>query len=187
MREKRQLLFVQGGGKDVHDEWDGKLVESLRQGLGDGFDIRYPRMPQEDDPDYARWKPVLDEQIGELRDDAILVGHSVGATILIRLLEEQAGVRQLGGLFFIAAPFLGDGGWSADGVRFSADLGARLPKGIPIHFYHGLDDDTVPSSHAELYGRAIPQARVHCLPGRDHQLDNDLSELAKAILSLSPR
>jgi predicted alpha/beta hydrolase family esterase len=187
MREKRQLLFVQGGGKDVHDEWDDKLVESLRRGLGDGFDVRYPRMPREDDPDYARWKPVLEEQIGELRDDAILVGHSVGATILVRLLQEQAGARRLGGLFFIAAPFLGDGGWSADDVRFSADLGARFPRDIPIHFYHGLEDKTVPSSHAELYGCAIPQARVHCLPGRDHQLDDDLSEVAEAILSLSPR
>lgn len=185
MREKRQLLFVQGGGRSVHDEWDDKLVESLRRELGDGFDIRYPRMPKEDDPDFARWKPVLEEQIGELRDGAILVGHSVGATILIRLLQQQAEVRRLGGMFFIAAPFLGDGGWSADDVRFSADLGARLPKGVPIHFYHGLDDETVPSSHAALYAHAIPQARVHCLPGRDHQLNNDLSGVAKAILSLA--
>jgi hypothetical protein len=29
MREKRQLLFVQGGGIGVHDDWDGKLVSSL--------------------------------------------------------------------------------------------------------------------------------------------------------------
>jgi hypothetical protein len=28
---KRKLLFVQGGGARVHDEWDGKLVESLRR------------------------------------------------------------------------------------------------------------------------------------------------------------
>ena len=56
----------------------------------------------------------------------------------------------------------------------------------PIHVYHGLDDQTVPSWHASLYGRAIPRSRVHCLPGRDHQLDNDLGEVATAILSLSP-
>ena len=184
MREKRQLLFVQGGGKGVHDEWDDKLIESLRRGLGDGFDIRYPRMPQEGDPDYARWKPVLQEQIGRLPTGAILVGHSVGATIVIRLLSEQARVRKLGGMFFIAAPFLGDDGWPADDVRFSAELGARLPEDIPIHFFHGLDDETVPSSHADLYARAIPQGRVHYLPGRDHQLNNDFSEVATTILSL---
>ena len=28
---KKQLLFIQGGGADVHDQWDNKLVESLEQ------------------------------------------------------------------------------------------------------------------------------------------------------------
>jgi hypothetical protein len=27
----------------------------------------------------------------------------------------------------------------------------------------------------------IPQAQVHRLPGRDHQLNNDLSEVAEAV------
>jgi hypothetical protein len=34
---------------------------------------------------------------------------------------------------------------------------------------------------------AIPQAQVHQLPGRDHQLNNDLSEVAEAIRISSPR
>jgi len=32
----------------------------------------------------------------------------------------------------------------------------------------------------------IPQARVHRLPGRDHQLNNDLSDVAKAISTIKP-
>ncbi len=184
MQQKRQLLFVQGGGEGVHDEWDDKLVGSLRQKLGSVFDIRYPQMPNEDDPDYTLWKPALEEQLDRLQGGAVLVGHSVGATILIRLLAEQGPVQELRGIFFIAAPFLGDGGWSADDVQFSHDLGAHLPKDIPIHFYQGLEDKIVPPSHADLYAQAIPQARVHCLSGRDHQLNNDLSEVAKHILLL---
>ena len=42
-------------------------------------------------------------------------------------------------------------------------------------------DQTAPPSHAGLYALAIPQAQVHQLPGRDHQLNNDLSEVAEAI------
>jgi hypothetical protein len=45
-----QILFAQGGGEGAHDEWDDKLVDSLTRELGDGFEIRYPRMPREDDP-----------------------------------------------------------------------------------------------------------------------------------------
>jgi pimeloyl-ACP methyl ester carboxylesterase len=55
---------------------------------------------------------------------------------------------------------------------------------VTIHIYHGLEDETAPPSHADLYARAIPQARVHHLPDRDHQLNDDLKEVAAAIKSL---
>jgi hypothetical protein len=55
---------------------------------------------------------------------------------------------------------------------------------VPIHFFHGLEDEVAPVAHVELYARTIPQARVHRLPGRDHQLSNDLTEVAAAIASL---
>jgi hypothetical protein len=52
-----------------------------------------------------------------------------------------------------------------------------------VHVFQGLDDGTVPPSHADLYARAIPQTHVRRLPGRVHQLNNDLSEVATAILT----
>src|SRR6185436_6267424 len=55
----RQVLFVQGGGAGTHDEWDNKLVDSLSRELGAGYDILYPRMPDEGDPNYARWTAAL--------------------------------------------------------------------------------------------------------------------------------
>jgi predicted alpha/beta hydrolase family esterase len=179
-----QLLFVQGGGKGAHDEWDEKLVESLRRELGQDYDIHYPRMPREGEPSYASWKTALEREFEKLRDGAILVGHSVGGTILIKVLAEQLSARKFAAIFLIAAPFVGDGGWSADDLQFPADLGARLPQGIPIHFYHGLDDQVAPPSHIDLYASVVPQADAHRLSGRDHQLNNDLREVANAILSL---
>lgn len=187
MHVKRQLLFVQGGGKGTHDEWDDKLVESLRRELGQDYEIRYPRMPSEEDPSYPLWKTSLDREFEMLQDGAILVGHSAGGTILLKVLAEQPPARELGAIFLIAAPFVGDGGWSIDDLRFPPDLGARLPEGVPIHFYHGLEDEVAPPSHVKLYARAVPQARIHRLPGRDHQLNNDLREIAAAILSLETR
>jgi predicted alpha/beta hydrolase family esterase len=181
---KRQLLFIQGGGKGVHDGWDNKLVESLRRKLGQDYDIHYPRMPGENNPSYSSWKTTLEKVFGTLQDGAILVGHSVGGTILVKLLAEQSSEREIGAIFLIAAPFVGEGGWSADDLQLPPDLGARLPKGVPIHLFHGLEDKVAPPSHIELYARAVPQARVHRLRGRDHQLDNDLGEVAAAILSL---
>ena len=180
---KRQLLFVQGGGAGVHDEWDNKLVESLRRDLGSNYEIRYPRMPDEGDPKYKTWKTALETEFAKLNDGAILVGHSIGGTILINVLAEHPPERKVGSIFLVAAPFVGEGGWQSDDLKPSSELGKNLPRGVPIHLYHGLEDDTAPPSHADLYARAIPQARVHRLPGRDHQLNNDLRELAEVIRS----
>lgn len=178
---KRQLLFVQGGGAGAHDEWDDKLVDSLRRELGLDYEIRYPQMPNEDDPSYAAWKLTLDKELAALDDRAILVGHSVGGTILVSALAELSGEQTFCALFLIAAPFVGDGGWSSDELKFPPDLGARLPDGLSVHIFHGLADETAPPSHAELYARAVPQSRIHRLPGRDHQLNGDLREVATAI------
>jgi len=187
MDGKRDVLFIQGGGKGTHDEWDSKLVESLRRELGQGYEVHYPRMPREDDPSCARWQPALERALKALEGSAIVIGHSVGGTILVKALSERAAAWNVAALILIAAPFVGDGGWAADELQFPADLGARLPRAVPIHFFHGLDDDTAPPSHVDLYARAVPQARVHRLPGRDHQLNDDLKEVAAIILSLETR
>lgn len=160
------------------------LSRALGARWGPDFEIRYPRMPKEDDLSYAPWKAAIEREFASLDDDAIIVGHSIGATILVSTLAEQPSERKFGAIFLISTPFVGEGGWPSDDLKLPRDLGARLPRGVPIHFYQGLGDETVPPAHADLYARAVPQARVHRLPGRDHQLNNDLREVSAAIRSL---
>src|SRR5689334_11457063 len=143
----KQVLFIQGGGAGTHDEWDNKLVDSLMRDLGPGYDVRYPRMPNEADPSYALWKAALAEEIAGLDDGAILIGHSLGGMILINALAAAAPERKLAGVFLIAAPFVGAGGWSSEEIEPRADLGARLLPKVPVHLYHGSEDDIVPFAH----------------------------------------
>jgi len=180
----RQILFIQGGGEDVHDRWDDQLVASLRRELGPSYEIRYPVMPNEADPRYANWKLALQRELASLADGAVVIGHSVGGTILIHTLAERKPPASLGAIFLIAAPFIGAGGWESDEIEPRPDLVDRLPRDVPIFLYHGHDDQTVPIAHVELYARAVPRARVHRLAGRDHQLDNRLSEVATDIRQL---
>ncbi len=182
---KRQLLFVQGGGAGVHDEWDSKLVESLRRALGPDFEIRYPRMPNEGDPNFAAWSATLRDELARLSDGAIVVGHSVGGTVLVDTLAEHPPGLALGAIFLIAAPFVGEGGWPSDDGQSRRDIGGKLPTGVPIYLVHGLADTDVPPAHAQLYACAIPQAHLSLLHGRDHQLNDDLREVAAAIEALA--
>ena len=179
-----KLLFVQGGGEGAHDDWDDKLVRSLRTELGDDYEIRYPRMPDEADPRYAAWTAELRKEFARLGDGALLVGHSIGATILIAMLAEGPPEQLPGGIFLIAAPFIGKGGWPSNDIQPMTRLGARLPQGTPIHLYHGDKDEIAPIDHAAMYQKAIPQAVVHRLASRDHQLNEDLAEVAADIRKL---
>jgi hypothetical protein len=183
MTKSRQVLFIQGAGEGAHDHWDDKLAGTLRRSLGDGYEVRYPRMPDEADPSYARWSVAIRREMAVLAD-GVIVGHSVGGTILIHALAERPPERRLRAIVLIAAPFVGAGGWPGTEFELPPDLGARLPREVPVHVFHGLQDQTAPASHADLYARAIPQAQLHRLPGRDHQLDNDLSEVAETIRHL---
>jgi pimeloyl-ACP methyl ester carboxylesterase len=180
----RQILFIQGGGKDVHDTWDDKLVASLKRELGDGYEIRYPRMPGEADPSYAKWAPAIVREVDALGDGGVVVGHSIGAAIMINALAEHPPKRDLAAIILISAPFVGEGGWPGDEFTTPADLGAKLPQGVPVHLYQGLADETATPDHADLYAQAISQAKVHRLEGRDHQLNNDLGEVADVIRGL---
>lgn len=178
------VLFIQGGGEGVHDGWDDKLVASLERELGEGYAVRYPSMPDEADPQLSTWSGALRAAIDALPAGAMLVGHSIGGTILLHLLARHAPRQALGGIFLLAAPFLGEGGWSADDLEPVADLSRLLPAGTPVYVYQGDADEIVPFAHLELWARAIPHAVVRKLAGRDHQLANDLSEVARDMRAL---
>ena len=180
----RQILFVQGGGEGVHDEWDDKLAASLRRELGPDYDVRYPLMPDEADPKFAKWKPALERELAALERGSVVVGHSVGGTMLVHTLAEQTRQPDLSAICLIAAPFIGPGGWPSDEIEPRPDLAERLPRDVPVYLYHGDDDESVPPAHVELYARALPHAHVRRLAGRDHQLGNDLAEVAADIRQL---
>jgi len=180
-RGTRHVLFVQGGGKGAHDQWDDKLVASLERALGPDYDIRYPRMPNERAPSFKAWGATLGREIARLDDGAILVGHSIGGTILIHALAEQPKLlRNIAAVHLIAAPFVGDGGWPSDDIVSPQNWAAPFA-GVTVYLYQGDADKTTPNTHVDLYAKAIPQAHVRRLKGRDHQLNNDLSEIAEDI------
>ena len=180
----RHILFVQGAGAGTHDQWDNKLVESLEHKLDKGDTICYPRMPNEGDPHYSDWKAALLKQLDGLVDNAILIGHSVGGTVLLHVLADAAPKFRPGALILIAPPFIGEGGWPSDDIKPRAELAQSLPSGLPILIFHGYDDQIVPPAHAQLYAEAIPGLTIHALPHRNHQLSNDATEMAQAIRAL---
>ena len=177
------ILFVHGGGEGAYAE-DTKLVESLRTVLGNSYEVVYPQMPNENSPDYNDWKHTILTTIAGFSDKTIVVGHSFGASILLKVLAEATIDKPLAGVFLIATPYWGAQDWEADAYRIQDDFATHLPQDTPIFLYHSRDDDIVPFAHLAMYKQKLPHATTREFDGGGHQFNNDLSQVAADIKSL---
>ena len=85
---KKQVLFLQGGGGREDYEADAKLVASLQKELGEGYEVHYPVLPDEEAPDFGRISQIAKE-ITSIKGEVILVAHSLGASMLLKYLSES--------------------------------------------------------------------------------------------------
>ena len=179
---KKQILFVQGGAGDEDHEADAKLVASLQNTLGDNYVIEYPRLPEGPEPDFGRMKQI-EEAISKIESDVILVGHSLGASMLLKYLSEQQVRKKIMGIFLIATPdWSGDEDWK-QGLKLQDNFGEKIPNNVPIYLYHSKDDESVPFDHLSIYQKKLPRATTRITRG-GHQLNNDLSAVAEDIKGL---
>lgn len=177
---RKRVLFIHGGGEGAYDE-DRKLAASLQDALRTSYDVRCPQMPDEDSPEYGAWRDRISEELAALDGELFLVGHSLGGSILLKYLCEEGAAEPVAGLFLVAAPFWGAEDWDVDEYALRRDFASKLPPELPVFLYQGREDEVVPLAHLALYAHKIPQATVRELDGRGHQLDEDLSEVARDI------
>jgi predicted alpha/beta hydrolase family esterase len=182
----KQVLFIQGAGVGAYHE-DKKLAGSLQQALGADYDVQYPAMPDEDNASYEQWKQQIETELAAMSGPVLLVGHSVGASILAKCLTEIAVNTPVAGIFLASTPFWGGDGWQYEGyqqLELPKDLAAKLPQDTPIFLYHSQDDDIVPFSHLALYAIILPKATIREIASGGHQFNDDLTMIAKDIMAL---
>ncbi|MCB8944000.1 MAG: alpha/beta fold hydrolase [Ardenticatenaceae bacterium] len=186
---KKQVLFIQGAGEGAYVE-DEELAATLQAALGAEYQVLYPQMPNEGDPDYELWKGQIKKELAALDDKAMIIGHSLGGSFLLKYLAEEQIEKRIAGLFLMAAPYWGGDGWQYEGyeqITLPESFASKLPQGAPIFLYHSRDDEIVPFAHLALYAEKLPQATIREFDGHGHQFNNDLSEVAADMLNLSAR
>lgn len=121
-----QILFIQGGGAGAYKA-DQQLVVSLRRALGTAYELLYPNMPHESEPDYRNWKTQIGKKLGHLKNGAILVGHCLGGSFSLKYLSDEKVEKAIAGIFLIATPYWGGDGWRSEGYEALA-----LPEGFSL-------------------------------------------------------
>lgn len=155
----------------------GVLARYLEKSLGSEFDVAAPEMPDATtDPRYRPWQGRIDEELRGVDGSVILVGHSLGGSVLLKYLAETRPPGPIAGLFLVATPFWGPEGWANDEFALVEDFASRLPP-MPTFLYHSREDPHVPFAHLALYEEHLPNATSRPIDGAEHSFMHGLPAL----------
>ncbi len=174
-----KALWLHGAGAGAQDAPFDKVRTLL-----DGAEIIAPQLGE---PEAAGWGDAIADALDALPPEALLIGHSFGASMLLKVLAERRPHRPAPALFGFAPPWWGPEGWGHEDFHFPDDAAAALDGVGALNFYHGTADDVVEPAHSALYARAFPRARCQLVDGADHvfagaELSDFAADLARAGL-----
>jgi hypothetical protein len=178
---QQQILFIHGAGDDAWD-WSAPMIELLNKHLGASDHIHVPRMPHPEKPSYALWKTALQQELEKLDSDVILIGHSLGASVVLKYLQETKPAPACKALFLLAAPFWGKADWDVE--EFTLQKNSPVFNSAPVFIYHNEDDEDVPFEHHTFYQRLLPAAHITTGRHGGHAMLNLLPAVAKQIQAL---
>ena len=165
----RTVLVIHGAGEPRRRRGKVYWEPLLGDALGRGYRVVAPRMPRPEDPNYWPWARRIDELIRRARRP-VLVGHSFGASVLLKYFAETVRRPAVAGLFLVATPLWGP---KFPEYALPPDFGARLRDLSPIYLYHSRVDVQVAPDHLRRIGRALLHAKRRLLQHRGHEFDQD--------------
>lgn len=171
-------------GAEVLKKWSS----TLREDLGEAYEVFTPSMPNSQNAKYEEWKIWFERYFEYLHDGVILVGWSQGGYFLVKYLIENDTPFTVKALCLVAAPFESVDFEGEDGGDFAFDtsrVGELAKKVEKICIFHSKDDFLVPYEHALKYTKALPGATLVTSEDKNHFLIEKFPELLTHIKRLS--
>jgi predicted alpha/beta hydrolase family esterase len=180
------VLFIQGAGDMWAPDGSGVLAKYLETELSDEYKVVAPEMPDADtDPRYEPWRDTIDSEIGALDDGVVLVGHSFGASVLLKYLAQDTPPRSVRAAVLVATPFWSRAGWE---TQYALPEGfERRLADLPLVMFHSREDPEVPFGHLARYQAALPEAVIRPIEGAQHSFVDGFPELVDEIRALATR
>jgi uncharacterized protein len=182
---KKEIIFIHSAGPQGSHEGSDDLIHYLRASLGSEYKLYHPAMPDPENPRYIPWKMALQSSMPVGGNKVVLVGHSLGGSVIVKYLSEGLLQVPVSGLFLVGAPYWGTRGWAFDEFIFEHKFETRLPAIDHTYIYHSRNDRWVPFSHSSFYAKKLPGAIVRTVDGDQHEFNFGLPELVNDIKSLS--
>lgn len=162
-----RVVIVHGTLGHPNENWFPWLSQTVRQL---GADATVPELPTPERQSLPEWIAAFDSQVGQLDGETILVGHSLGAAFVLRLLERlRTPVRAA----YLVSAFIGPLGLSQfDPLNVSFfvnpfDWKRIRSRSQRFRLFHGDDDPYVPVDRAREVAIGC-QAELTLIEGGGH-------------------
>lgn len=133
---------------------------------------------------YNEWSILFKKIAPLLKNNVILIGHSLGAIFLAKYLSENKFPKKILATLLISAPYDNNLNESLGDFKLSKNLNRLSKQGGKIFLYQSRDDQVVPYNHVKKYKKALPNAIVREFKNRGHFNQTKFPELVKDIKSL---
>lgn len=164
-----EVIFIHSAGPQGPGEGSHGLLQGLRAALPPDRVLSAPLMPEPDDPDAGRWIEACAKALADASGQVVLVGHSLGGSVLLQTLARHGLPGGLLGVVLLAAPFWGKAGWDSDSFALGPDDIAPLAGIRRLVVMQGSDDEMVAANHPDLYKALLPNVDIRRVPGVDHE------------------
>jgi len=150
----KNAFIINGAFGNPGENWFPWLREEL-ESLG--YKVSVPTFPTPEDQNYDSWMKVVESYLKEFNEDTVLVGHSIGATFALSILEKlDARVAKT----ILASGFVGKNERELDAINKTIaerDFDWETIKNHSESFsvLHGDDDPYVAMEKPEELGRLL--------------------------------
>lgn len=196
---KQQVVFIHGGDsfskqedflqylketpiRNLPGSEAGKhFTQTLREDLGDNFEVFMPSMPNKQNADFGEWSIWFERHFAYLGEEVVLVGWSLGGMFLAKYLSENEVPFLVKKLVLLAAPCgtceSPDGNDCGNFQFEPANLSSIADKAQKIVILHSNDDFVVPVSAAHAYKSHLKSAELIIFEDENHFLSPEFKEI----------
>lgn len=96
----KNALILHGAGNNSQGNWFPWLKGEFEK---KGYKVWSPDLPNSDEPNQGDWlKTIFSNKDWQFNGDSVIVGHSSGATLILRILERLPEGKQIGKAILVA-------------------------------------------------------------------------------------
>jgi len=98
----KKAILVHGWEGDPDNNWFPWLKQEL---INRGYEVVAPQLPDSDHPKLEPWVNTLTKATGEVDEQTIFIGHSLGCQTILRYLEKLPADKKVGTVICVAGFF----------------------------------------------------------------------------------